>query len=319
MQRILSQIPPIAWDTDVDQHLILLNEHVRDALSQHFPWEPRKPRKTFFKADTWDTVRYRRTDKRIGRRAQELHRKIVSHLLFRAWRKLVFRDKHDESRQWGLTPTNVQQADAQLAAADHLAARCQWRVIRLTRELGKLTKRDTVDAARMRFQEAKHAGPEHVARHMRELLKTGRKYKPPMLQPTIVEDGMPVADSSLALGVHFATAERGELCTDIELLQTRPVADKTVSISREDIPDVGQLANAFASLSKRKAAGIFQDTGRGVHLCTASGRPTSLPAAPENLPAGAISPWMERRTSRGDRETTEVFVPGGGMAIDHAS
>ena len=108
-----------------------------------------------------------------------------------------------------------------------------------------------------RFHEAKDAGPECLARQMREVLKTGRRYKPPSVQPTLLDKhGQTVDDSILALGEHFAHAERGERCVDVAVLQTRMAASGLHQLDREHLPSVPQLTRAFAGLAKRKAPGI---------------------------------------------------------------
>ena len=255
MQQILSDIPPIPWELDIDQHLLQLNQHIREALAAHFPFQPSRPRRSHFSAATWEAVRNRRTDKRIMRRAQICKRKIAVHLLFRAWR---------EAAQEGgaglpglvLTKDEVRRANGQLAKCDVLVARCMQRVAGLTKEMHRSAKHDTVLEARKRFHEAKHAGPEHIAKHMRHLLRTGRKYKPPSVRPTIFQNNMPVADSARVLGQHFADAERGALCRDIGMLQTRPAVQGHKFVDRTDVPSVGQLVKAFAGLSRRKATGI---------------------------------------------------------------
>ena len=48
MRRLLASIPPIPWEMDVDQHLLQLNAHIRDALLRSFPRRPDGPRRQFF-------------------------------------------------------------------------------------------------------------------------------------------------------------------------------------------------------------------------------------------------------------------------------
>ena len=122
-----------------------------------------------------------------------------------------------------------------------------------------MVKVDVAREARLRFQEAKRAGPEQLAGHFRSILKTGRRYKPPAICPALCPAGGAFEEDSVAvLGRHFAAAERGGPCEDLSSLHCETRNWEGAIVHREDLPDIPDLVRGFATLSKRKAPGLSQ-------------------------------------------------------------
>ena len=242
LEQIYLQAPIVDWDVDVDTHLLTVNRYLHGALTACFPACLQQPRKSHFSAATWATVCLRRNQKRVGFRADRLRWRLILDACFCAWRK----GSIDGSR-----------VAKRLHSLDHLVARSQNAVQKLTGQLRRSVKTDVAREARIRFYEAKNAGPEQLAGHFRGILKTGRRYRPPAIRPTLASADRAFEEDSLAvLGRHFARAERGKPCEDVSALQCTAQNWKGVVIRREDLPDIPELIRGFARLSKRKAAGI---------------------------------------------------------------
>ena len=114
-----------------------------------------------------------------------------------------------------------------------------------------MVKIDVAREARLRFQEAKRAGPEQLAGHFRSILKSGRRY-------LCSTGGAFEEDSVAVLGRHFAAAERGGPCEDLSSLHCEARSWEGALVHREDLPDIPELVRGFATLSKRKAPGLSQ-------------------------------------------------------------
>ena len=186
-------------------------------------------------------------------------------------------------------------------------ARSLRAVQQLARQLRHAVKSDVAREARARFQEAKHAGPEQLASHFRGILKSGRRYKPPAIPPTLHAAARSFEEDSIAvLGQHFATAERGGPCTDLSALRCP---------ARAHLPDIPE---GFAGLSKKQKHQGFrrsQPKPFSVPLC-AQRRSTFRCCSRRTR---AVSTGMERGAGCGHRKTPQIALAARRLEIHNAS
>ncbi|OLQ04377.1 hypothetical protein AK812_SmicGene12529 [Symbiodinium microadriaticum] len=203
-KRIIKQIfdaaPAIPWSCDVDTHLGMINAHLSSALQKAFPQAAAKPRNYVIQEQTWLHIRSRRDLKRhLYRDKQESKRAVLSHF-FSVWRGC------------NCTPVPIKLFRLHEAL-----------VVRQLRDLSRLvkscTRADRAKAAKAAMQAARDRGPEAKYSLIRGILRCGRRYRAPVLQPSITDSkGTIVEDSHKELGLHFAKAERASLVSGSQLL-----------------------------------------------------------------------------------------------------
>ena len=119
-----------------------------------------------------------------------------------------------------------------------------------------LARQDAAHHTRDAFVQARGKGPEALHHLLRQVVKVGRKYKKPALQPSIQDQhGLVAEDSDLLLGRHFATAERAtESRADLICTRSLPPAQAPLIPVKE--VTIARLARAFGQLTCKKAPGI---------------------------------------------------------------
>ena len=239
-KRIIKQIfdaaPAIPWSCDVDTHLGMINAHLSSALQKAFPQAAAKPRNYVIQEQTWLHIRSRRDLKRhLYRDKQESKRAVLSHF-FSVWRGC------------NCTPVPIKLFRLHEAL-----------VVRQLRDLSRLvkscTRADRAKAAKAAMQAARDRGPEAKYSLIRGILRCGRRYRAPVLQPSITDSkGTIVEDSHKELGLHFAKAERASLVSGSQLLPVplRPLREPL--LAHADV-GVSALARGFSLLQPNKATG----------------------------------------------------------------
>ena len=125
----------------------------------------------------------------------------------------------------------------------------------LSRLIRSSARGDAAAALRKSFQHAREAGHEALHRLCRQIAKTGRRYRAPMLAPVLQDrDGKLAADSFRILGDHFAEAERAERCDGTDIV-TRAASYATTDIPIARSFSVANLCQAFAGLTAKRAPG----------------------------------------------------------------
>ena len=238
VQQIFDTAPRIAWEADVDTHLSTINTHLATAIAQAFPAGPAEPRSYVLQPSTWNLVQDRRDQQRHLHRHKQAQRLFMLRTVWEAFRG-------GECAGSKATFRFSLQVEALYA-----------RQLRdLKKRLRDFKRRDVADAARKATLDAVQRGPEDLYKHVRQILKCGRRYRTPALQPAIqLGDGSFVQDAHLHLGKHFAIAERAIL-TEASDIRTTPIAPPQAPLQAHHSLSVASLARGFGSLAVGKATG----------------------------------------------------------------
>ena len=237
--NIYQSMPPVDWDIGVDEHLAAINLHLRGlGLRRACPSRPAMPRSKITSDVAWELIRHRRQLKRqlFHHKQHESHFTLRS--FFAAWAGKAYTEVEAER------------------CHDLRVAFAMKQVQDLNRCIKQRAALDSAEASRKAFAEARHRGPEALAGLLRQILKAGRRFKPPKLVPVIRDgSGAALADSEAALADHFAKAERAVLCDPVDLQLHAPTA------LSHDIPvcdgiSLSSVALSFGSLADHKAAGL---------------------------------------------------------------
>ncbi|OLP81785.1 Prostaglandin F synthase [Symbiodinium microadriaticum] len=236
IRAIFASTPRVDWTVDVDSHLHAINTHLTTELSQAFPLQCTAPRSYVLQQHSWQLIQDRRDLQR------DLHRcKLAQNrtLLRQVWNALRGHSTSAEDFRLGL------QTEALYAK--------QLRDLRTRVQDSK--RKDLAAAAQAAISTARLRGPEALHRHFRYILRSGRRFREPAIQPAILQpDGKFAADSHLVLGQHFATAERATL-SQAERIFTTPADLPQQPLQAQTSLSVAALARGFGGLATGKATG----------------------------------------------------------------
>ena len=238
LASLLHSIPDIPWETGVDEHLDIMNQHLKHGLQRICPRTPAFSKRDITSKTTWMLIQHRRDLRRCCHALRQDAKLHFLRAFFQGWRhSLVDADESAHLRDLNLALMGIQIR----AASGHII---------------RSAKQDAAEATRTTFQEARKEGPERMHRLFRSILKTGRKYRRPQLAPAIVEaSGTLAADANAEIGRHFAAAERA-IPIEREALTTRPAAQEKLVLNVTKSFSLPQLAQAFGRLSAKKATGF---------------------------------------------------------------
>ena len=237
LRHIYDTLPPIAWDVDVDTHLRVINDHLLAGLARDFSVGPSQAKSPTISKRTWALVRDRRDIRKHLHSVKSDRSARLLSSCFQAW---------------------AGHMDRTTVADDHLGCLYEALLGRQLRDISRhiavASKLDVVEAARQQLNDARQRGPEEFYRQVRQVLRQGRKYKPPVLKPCLdmADTG---EESLLALGKHFAKAERATHAPLAELRSTAlPPASSVPEVSTA--LSVACLTRAYAGLQTGRAAGV---------------------------------------------------------------
>ena len=237
LAHMLQALPPIPWETGVDDHLHQIHQHITQGLATICPKRPSHARGKVTSDGTWDLIRARRQLRR------ELHVQLQTTRLealapfFAAWKGRAA----DAS-----VNLHLQRLHASLMALQ---------IRSLSKLITRSARQDAAHAAKATFAEARRAGPEALSRLFRSILKTGRRYRAPHVAPAIIKEGKVVENSIAAIGDHFAAAERAQLTSGDQICNPKPAEEETALQVCEAF-SIPSIAHAFGNLATRKAAGV---------------------------------------------------------------
>ena len=172
------------------------------------------------------------------------------HALFGAWRGCVD----------ALAANKASRVFQKLAAARIVEARCGRVILECGGMLKRLRNRDDASYAKQVMCSARKDGPEALAKAMRAVLQTGRKYRAPKVAPPLRVDGVSVVDKVeqlVLLEEHFALPENGSKATVAELLEVGSVCAVGVGdLDGKDMLTMAELTAGFLKLKPNRAAGM---------------------------------------------------------------
>ena len=247
LREIYQNMPEIPWAVDVDTHVALINQHLRDGLQQHVIEHAATPRKPTISQATWQLLREKRQLRRVFRRRTELHQRQVLACCLRGWQRAT-------QVAPAQTPNLAKRRDIEVAA--HMAS-----MHVLSQAIRDASRADEAAFARHAFQVARDKGPAHLASQIRAILKSGRKYKPPSIAVTLQHGDHLLSEPEqvkAVFGQQFAASEKAKPATLCDLGRPSAGAVPAQAPHITGVPSLCQLSAAFASLKVRKASGLTQ-------------------------------------------------------------
>ena len=96
-------LPPVPWAVDVDTHLHMIHDHLRHFLLEH-TYIGTQLRSPVIRPDTWQLLRLQRGHRRLLQRMNQQARRMLLHILFRAWKttRPTARHNHAAALVWRL-------------------------------------------------------------------------------------------------------------------------------------------------------------------------------------------------------------------------
>ena len=243
-------MPVVGWQVDLDVHVQLINDHLYSGLKQNFVKSKQLPRQPQVSEEQWGAIRCRRQARRIAHRSRCLRGRTWLHALFGAWRGCVD----------ALAANKASRVFQKLAAARIVEARCGRVIQACGGMLKRLRSRDDASYAKQVMCSARKDGPEALAKAMRAVLKTGRKYRAPKVAAPLRVDGVSVVDKVeqlVLLEEHFALPENGSKTTVAELLEVGSACAVGVGdLDGKDMLTMAELTAGFLKLKPNRAAGM---------------------------------------------------------------
>ena len=252
LQEIHQSTPQVPWTYHVEDHLQIINNHLYAGLCLHFSNGNQRPRQTHISDEKWHSIRLRRQVRRLSARSRNLRRREILMAATKAWRHMCDRQQS--------TNASLEKTRRKLARAHLNEARLGKLIKSLTCLTSKLAAKDAAVHARTVLAASRGEGPSSLFRALRDVLKTGRRYRPPLVLPALSIDGEVVADPCEVqdcLTRHFAEPEHGTTVAVQNVVAHGSRADwHANTVELQDLPSVSAIALSFLSMKDNKAAGI---------------------------------------------------------------
>ncbi|OLQ08173.1 hypothetical protein AK812_SmicGene8336 [Symbiodinium microadriaticum] len=143
IQHFLAALPTFPWHMDVDDHLLLMQNRIRQGMQAMFPKNKVGPRKPTISQDTWNLLRMRRYHRRINRRKRQAHDRWLLYQCFRAWSSAEVR--HEDI-------LGLQDA---VKARDLVAASHMRNMQAFSRQIKRASQADEANFSRQAIQSAR--------------------------------------------------------------------------------------------------------------------------------------------------------------------
>ena len=252
LRQIHQSAPRIPWTFHVEDHLQILNNHLYAGLCQHFQASNQRPRQQHVSDEQWQSIRMRRHVRRLASRSRLLRQRYVLAAILAAWRNQMGH---------GVNASVATLAHKQRRARALLNEARLGKLIKTLRVLiSRLAAKDAAAHTRTVIRHSRRDGPAALFHALRGVLRTGRRYKPPLALPAISVNGTVVADPHevrACLTEHFAEPEHGT-ATSVQAVVAQGAQDSNCPtvVALQDLPSVSSLVLSFLSMRDNKAAGI---------------------------------------------------------------
>ena len=246
--------PVVSWDRKK-----LQSETGRQLLRQNHQSAPRVPW-TFHVEDhlqilndeQWQSIRMRRHVRRLASRSRLLRQRYVLAAILAAWRNQL---DHDVN-----VPVDTHAHKRRRVRALLNEARLGRLIKTLTALVSRLAAKDAAAHTRTVIRHSRRDGPAALFHALRGVLRTGRRYKPPLVLPAISVNRTVVADPDevrACLTEHFAEPEHG-MTTSVQgvVAQGARGSSCPTVVALKDLPSVSSIVLSFLSMRDNKAAGI---------------------------------------------------------------
>ena len=251
----LATAPAVGWDVDVTTHVDVLHQHFLQTAERFLPAPVARVRSPVYCDATLQLILNRRSLRRTVRNTARTASRCLVAVCFGSWRRT---SRAAGSARSAPDPREVRD----LLQARRNAARWYVTLALHCKDTYRAMSVDRAAFFRKANTEARAAGPAQFAHRIRAILRTGRRFKTPMVLPVLEGRAGPAfgRDAVLSeLGDFFAEAERAQRMDINDLLETNLAASPdTCCLDASDIPSVSLLASSFASLQPHKAAGLSQ-------------------------------------------------------------
>ena len=249
LQNIFRTAPTVPWAYHVEDHLQLINDHIRCTLDDHFVADAARPRQSHISETQWAAIRARRHSRRLlacikGRRERDAIAAVLQ-----AW-------KHCTREAY--PPADAGRVQRRLRRSCVAEARLAKAIGDLNRTVSKLSIRDASQHTREVLRDAKLRGPAELYGALRGVMKVGRRYRAPQALPSLVLPGRTLADPDKvrdALTVHFAGPEHGKEATIRAVVDAGPLRGEDI-VDLLHIPCPSDVMQGWLSLKDNKAAGM---------------------------------------------------------------
>ena len=256
LDRIFADAPRVPWGLHACDHWEILKSYMVDACHKSFPVPARKPRKPYVSDEMFQAICLQRQIRMELRHRNQSMAKRILHICLKQWSRFC---KLQEEPWWG--GDNLLERHRLWLKTHDFAVAERWKQLREVRsDIRNLARTCQAERAKEAFAEAREAGPRAIASLMANLMKMGRRYRPPRLLPPLVDkQGRVMAceeEVMAALGEHFAKAERATT-TDLVTYREARKANSEVppNIDGSMVPSFAELASAFRNTKAGKAAG----------------------------------------------------------------
>ena len=246
LQQVFRCTPCVDWEAHVDDHLQVVNEHIVRQVSAHFVLSPARPRTPHISDEQWSAIRERRCARRVVHRVKVAMARDLLLRCLNGWR--------------GTRVADDMMYIARRGKSWLLLARLGRLVKSLGAVIGKIATQDAASHVRVAFREARSRGESQLAGLLRNVMKTGRRYRRPTLTPALVSNGVQLVDKDEilhALGCHFAEAEQGREILISDLCSNRcAFYAGSAPVQADDLISLPELANGFLNLQLGRAPGL---------------------------------------------------------------
>ena len=247
--------PDVAWDVDVTTHVDVLHRHFNEVAAKLLPEHAKRPRSPVFTTDTLQLVLNRRGIRRTVKNTARTANRTILAVVVQAWKAVK------EAPSSPVSPLVYRLCrDAQ--AASRNAVRWQIVLFNHNKATWAAMAKDKADFFRSVNNQARDAGPAQFAHRLRAILRTGRRFKTPLVLPLLQShDGPAVGRDAVldGLGTFFAEAERAEKVAISDMLAQHSVAEPDdICLESDALPSIAAVAAGFASLQRHRAAGLSQ-------------------------------------------------------------
>ena len=200
--------------------------------------------------DRYTFLRNNRHSRRVLFRVKRLRCRTLLASIFRAWKEV------QEEDDGGVTDGRLAQRIKGLALTEGRVVLAIWQ---LTTDFKRLASRDAAEHTRISIEEAKGHGPAELARLLRGILKTGRRYRAPRVQQVLEEEGRLISDYdeiTATLEKHFAKPEHGTPIATQQLLVSTPPIRRQGKLHARHLPTLPDLVLGLQALQHGKAPGV---------------------------------------------------------------
>ena len=246
LRQILQQMPEIPWETQLDDHVAIVDDYCLRALQQEFPCQRRTTRQPYFDHTDLLLIDDRRTLLKAHKEASKVMNLEYLRVLFKSWQGTI-----TEADFFALHSTRMHLA-LQFEQCDAITQK--YRLTRAQR------RKDYVHKIVLEFQNAhEHKDIKRLHKALKPLRPQSQKHriKTPVPLPGLQDDNGQALDSTIAIARQWEQAWGAlELAESIDPDQFRPPQPICRNFEASACPGLIELEGAFRKVKLHKAPGL---------------------------------------------------------------